>query len=117
VYPDESGLSLYFTDITERKTTEETLARANHRLTALVENTSQAVFIKDREGRYQFMNEAAAALFGLEPEEVVGKRIEDLFDPETASRVRELDEHVLEHGAADAREITRHIGGDEHVFP
>jgi two-component system, sporulation sensor kinase E len=117
VYPDESGLSLYFTDITERKTSEETLARANHRLTALVENTSQAVFIKDREGRYQFMNEAAAALFGLEPEEVVGKRIEDLFDPETASRVRELDEHVLEHGAADAREITRHIGGDEHVFP
>ena len=116
VYPDESGLSLYFADITDRKTSETELARTNRRLTALIENTSQAVYLKDCEGRYRFVNEAAAELFGLEPEEVVGKRDEDLFDVGSAARIRRIDEQILEDEAADSHETTRFIDGDEHVF-
>ena len=116
VYPDESGLSLYFADITDRKTSETELARTNRRLTALIENTSQAVYLKDCEGRYRFVNEAAAELFGLEPEEVVGKRDEDLLDVGSAARIRRIDEQILEDEAADSHETTRFIDGDEHVF-
>ena len=116
VYPDESGLSLYFADITDRKTSETELARTNRRLTALIENTSQAVYLKDCEGRYRFVNEAAAELFGLEPEEVVGKRDEDLFDVGSAARIRRIDEQILEDEAADSHETTRFIDGGEHVF-
>ena len=116
VYPDESGLSLYFADITDRKTSETELARTNRRLTALIENTSQAVYLKDCEGRYRFVNKAAAELFGLEPEEVVGKRDEDLFDVGSAARIRRIDEQILEDEAADSHETTRFIDGDEHVF-
>lgn len=116
VYPDESGLSLYFADITDRKTSEKELARTNRRLTALIENTSQAVYLKDREGRYQLVNEAAAELFGLAPEEVVGKRDEELFDVGSAARIRRIDEQILEDEAADSHETTRFIDGDEHVF-
>jgi PAS domain S-box-containing protein len=116
VYPDESGLSLYFADITDRKTSETELARMNRRLTALIENTSQAVYLKDCKGRYRFVNEAAAELFGLEPEEVVGKWDEDLFDVGSAARIRRIDEQILEDEAADSHETTRFIDGDEHVF-
>ncbi|MFB6231738.1 MAG: PAS domain S-box protein [Salinibacter sp.] len=116
VYPDESGLSLCFFDITDRKTSEKELARTNRRLTALIENTSQAVYLKDCEGRYRFVNEAAAALFGLAPKEVVGKRDEELFDVGSATRIRRIDEQILEDEAADAHETTRFIDGDEHVF-
>ena len=116
VYPDESGLSLYFADITDRKTSETELARTNRRLTALIENTSQAVYLKDCEGRYRFVNEAAAELFGLKPEEVVGKRDEDLFDVGSAARIRRIDEQILEDEAADSHETTRFIDGDGHVF-
>jgi two-component system, sporulation sensor kinase E len=116
IYPDDSGLSIYFTDVTERKTSKEKLARTNRRLTALVENTLQAVYLKDRQGRYQLMNEAAAAFFGLDPEDAVGKRDEDLFDAESASQIRDLDEQILEHEEADSRETIRYIDGNEHVF-
>lgn len=117
IYPDESGLSIYFTDITERKRSEEQMKQTNRRLTSLVENTAEAVYIKDCEGRYQFMNEAAAAVFGLAPDDAVGKRDEELFDAESAARIREVDEQILEHEEADSRESIRTCrGGTEHVF-
>ncbi|MEF8817848.1 MAG: PAS domain-containing protein [Salinibacter sp.] len=116
VYPDESGLSLYFTDITDRKASEQELAQKNRQLSALVANTAQAVYLKDRAGRYQFMNEAAASLFGLAPEDAVGKRAEDLFDSESAAQIRRIDEQVLADETADSYEATRFIDGNEHVF-
>lgn len=116
IYPDDSGLSLYFTDITDRKKSEEELRRANRRLTALIENTDKAVYVKGREGRYQLMNEAAASLFGIEPKEAVGKRDEELFDAESAAHVREVDERIIRRKEPDSREGVRHIDGEEHVF-
>ncbi|WP_251981648.1 PAS domain-containing protein, partial [Salinibacter ruber] len=116
VYPDESGLSLYFTDITDRKASEEELAQKNRQLSALIENTAQAVYVKDRAGRYQFVNEAAADLVGLPPEEAVGKRAEDLFDAESAAEIRRVDEQILADGTADSYEATRFIDGTKHVF-
>ncbi|MCS4193948.1 PAS domain S-box-containing protein [Salinibacter ruber] len=116
VYPDESGLSLYFTDITDRKASEQALAQKNRQLNALIENTAQAVYVKDRAGRYQFVNEAAADLVGLPPEEAVGKRAEDLFDAESAAEIRRIDEQILADGTADSYEATRFIDGTKHVF-
>ncbi|MFO8231840.1 MAG: PAS domain S-box protein [Longimonas sp.] len=49
IYPDESGMSLYLVDITERKASEEEFAQTNWRRTALIENTSAAVYDKEQE--------------------------------------------------------------------
>ena len=116
VYPDESGLSLYFTDVTDQKASEQALAQKNRQLSALVENTAQAVYLKDRAGRYQFVNEAAADLVGLPPEEVVGMRAEDLFDAESAAEIRRVDAQILADGNAESYEATRFIDGTKHVF-
>jgi PAS domain S-box/PAS domain S-box len=116
VYPDESGLSLYFTDITDRKASEQELAQKNRQLSALIENTAQAVYLKDRAGRYQFVNEAAADLVGLTPDEAVGKRAEDLFDAESAAEIRRVDEQILADGNAESYEAIRFIDGKKHVF-
>ncbi|WP_307840278.1 PAS domain S-box protein [Streptomyces sp. G44] len=57
-----------------------------------------AAFIRDSDGRYLWTNHAYAHLYGLVPEEIAGKRIEDLDAPADACRFRALDQEVLSRG-------------------
>jgi PAS domain S-box-containing protein len=116
VYPGEDGLTIYFTDVTEQKETEHDLKETNRQLTALIKNTSAAIYIKDTEGNYQLLNEAAAELFGLDPEEAIGKHDEELFDNESATAIREVDEQIIAQDEADSREAARYIDGEEYIF-
>jgi PAS domain S-box-containing protein len=109
VYPDENGLSIFSRRIDERKEDERQLA-------AIIENTNNSIYLKDRDGTYQMVNDAAARLFGLAPAEVEGKTDEDLFDPESAAAVRAIDGEIIETGRPDTRETVRYIDGREHVF-
>jgi diguanylate cyclase (GGDEF)-like protein/PAS domain S-box-containing protein len=69
-------------------------------LEAIVEGSSDGVFVKDLEGRYLLVNDAAARLLGLDREAVLGRTDAELFGvPETAAR-RARDEAVLATGEA-----------------
>jgi PAS domain S-box-containing protein len=103
-------------DITERKERERELEQANRRLNAIVENTSEVVFIKDREGVYQLINQAGAELFGCEPADVVGQTDAQLFDGESAAAVRAVDQEILATGRPVNEETVRYIDGERHVF-
>lgn len=78
-------------------------------LDAIVSNTSNPFYIKDRDGHYQFVNKSALALFDAEPPEVIGKTNEDLFDVESAADIRADDEHVMETGETLRKEGIRFI--------
>ncbi|MFD1585786.1 PAS domain S-box protein [Halorientalis brevis] len=103
-------------DVTERKRHERELRKTNRQLNALIENTAEAVYIKNRAGEYELMNEAAAGLFDLEPEDVVGKRDEELFDEETAAALREQDRRLVETGKQINAEAVRFIDGEKITF-
>jgi len=66
VFPSESGLSLYFRDVTDRK--ERELRRE-----AVFENTYQFTGLMEPDGTLVEANETALAFGGLEREEVVGE--------------------------------------------
>ncbi|MEX2247057.1 MAG: PAS domain S-box protein [Dehalococcoidia bacterium] len=67
-------------------------------LKTIVEETSDAVYLKDVEGRYVMLNESAARARGLDPGEIVGRRTEDLFPDGVARELRAHDLRVLEEG-------------------
>ncbi|MFC3477105.1 PAS domain-containing protein [Halobacterium litoreum] len=115
VYPDEDGVTLYFTTISEREEFEYEFD-ANRQLTELIRNTTEAIYVKDRDGHYRLMNEAAANLFGLDSEAVLGKHDEELFDAESTAGIRAVDEAVVEHGEPRTRESALYIDGERHVF-
>ncbi|MGD9850183.1 MAG: PAS domain S-box protein [Nitrospirales bacterium] len=66
-------------DITDQKRTEEALKNKHALLTAVVEGTSDVLFVKDGEGRYVLVNFSAANLLGKQVEEIVGKTDFELF--------------------------------------
>ncbi|WP_423999209.1 PAS domain S-box protein [Haloarcula salina] len=67
-YPSESGLSVYFRDITERKEREERLRRYR----TVVETIDDGVYIVDGENRFVLVNEALTDLTGYDREELLG---------------------------------------------
>ena len=83
-------------------------------LQGISESTTDAVFVKDREGRYLLANPAAARNVGLTVEQMLGKTDVEVFTPETGRRIMEKDREILKTGesityeeAATAAEVTR----------
>ena len=103
-------------DITERKQRERERQKTLHKLNALVENTSDAIYFKDIDGKYQLMNEVAAELVGLDPQSAVGKRDDDLFEARDAADIQRVDELIIRTGEPVNKETELLIDGEKHVF-
>ncbi|HJT77553.1 MAG TPA: PAS domain S-box protein, partial [Gemmataceae bacterium] len=73
-------------DVTERRQAEERTRSREARLLALLNQSPLPVFLKDRQGRFLYVNPAYAALLGKEPADVAGQRDPDLFPPDLAAR-------------------------------
>lgn len=67
-------------DITDRKQTEVALHRSSQQLQAVFESAMDAILIADDNGQYLSANPASSELFGLPPEEILGKSIRDFTD-------------------------------------
>jgi PAS domain S-box-containing protein len=98
-------------DVTERWRDETALRESHSLLRAVTEGTTDAVFVKDRDGRYLTVNPALARLVGREVEEVVGKTDAELLNPESASEAREHDRRIMELGQAQTYEQVVTAGG------
>jgi PAS domain S-box-containing protein len=87
--------------VTER--TEE-LRSSNLLLKAVIEGTTDAVFLKNLEGRYLLANSAALQAIGKAESEVIGKDDSELFPVESARVIKEADLIVLESGQSQISE-------------
>jgi PAS domain-containing protein len=78
-----------------------TLAKANldrGLLNSVVSGTSDAVFVKDRQGRYLLANQATACFVNVSEHEIVGQDDKILFDPQTARQVAATDAAIMTAG-------------------
>ncbi len=113
--PDRDVLVL-FERLDDRTETAEELRR-DHQLRAIVENTSEAIYIKDVHGRYLMINAAGAEMFGMEPGSVIGKHDADLFEgAEDVDQIRAMDERVMDEREPVRFERDRTIDGERRVF-
>lgn len=92
-------------DITGRKRVDEELRLQQHnfreseaRLQAFFENSPNLVFIKDREGRYLYVNREFKRVLCVADEQVIRKRDDELFSAEQAAAFQANDRQVLQAG-------------------
>lgn len=76
------------------------IPNASDILLAVIDATPDAIFVKDLDGRYVLVNQAAAKFLRLTPDEVIGKNDFELYPEETARRFVQDDKKVLESGQA-----------------
>jgi len=103
-------------DVTPWKRAESDARRTAGLLRAVADGTSDAVFVKDRDGRYLLFNKAAAGFVGKPIEEVLGKDDTTLFDLDSAHRVMERDRRVMESGRVETAEEVLGTAGSTRIF-
>jgi two-component system cell cycle sensor histidine kinase/response regulator CckA len=108
---DRDYLLAVVRDITERERANHALIESHSLLNAVVEGTSDSVFVKDLLGRYLMINTVGARSLGRTVEEVVGKDDWELFAPDTARALMEHDQEVLASGESQTFEETLTAGG------
>ena len=83
---------------------------------SVVDQLGEAIFLKDREGRYRYVNEAMADLFDSTREAVVGQTDADFFGADEAAEIRADDEAVMESEESRTVERRRTYHGTERVW-
>lgn len=82
-------------------------------LEAVMHETPDLVFAKDRQGRYTFVNPAAARFSGRTPEDIVGKTDQELFPD---SSFTHSDRRVLDSDAPVVSEDHLLVNGQRRLF-
>ena len=100
-YPDDDGLSVYFTDITDRKRREQELERYE----TILESLDDAVYAIESDGTITYVNQQYASMKGVSRERLLGTNIYDWVGDETAERAdavrQQLEEGVRDVGSLE----------------
>ena len=101
-HQDDDGRVLGFFGITHdigpRKRAERALTESRGRLQAILDNAPCSIILKDRDGRYTLLNRAFEDIHGIPAESVLGKKAEDVFQPDFARLSKIEDRSVLKTG-------------------
>ena len=73
------NIAAMYNDITERKLKEVELDASEAKLRSIVENSTDQIFIVDKNHQYLMVNSALAIVLGKCAEEIVGKTIRDVY--------------------------------------
>ncbi len=96
-----NGVVLAFRDVGIARAASRALREQQKLLQAIVEGSPDAIFVKNREGRYLLCNSAAAAFIGRPADEVLGRNDRELFPEPVSNRLMAQDRGIME--AADRR--------------
>lgn len=94
----------------------ESVSQHAQQLEAIVDSSTEPIVVKDLDGRYQFLNQAAAEYVGHSKSEAVGTTDEELFG-ETGRQIRRHEAQVIETETNQTFEVTLPgEDGEERVF-
>ena len=85
-------------------------------LEELLDNIPYEVWIKDKEGRYKYINKISAERMGFNKEDIIGKTDYDFRPSEMAESCTEGDRGVLSTGKSSLVEDRIYVGDEEKWF-
>lgn len=110
------GVSCAAFDITERKQAEIALQESRELFESFMQYSPTTAFIKDRSGRYLYVNSFIEKTFKRSRNEWLGKTDFDLFPSEAAQQWRENDLLVLNEGKTLQALETVPLEDGDHYF-
>ena len=106
-------------DVTEMKETEISLAQSEANMRQIIDLIPQSVFVKDKDGKFVFVNKRFADLYGVKPTQLIHKTMLDTIPvKEEAEAFIKMDKDVIESG--QSKTIPEHsftdYKGEKHFF-
>jgi PAS domain S-box-containing protein len=84
--------------ITERKKTEQASKESEEKSRSIVENSSDQIFMLDRDSRFLSVNKTGADLFRMSPQEMVGRLMPEVFPETIAAQFSKNIKNVFDTG-------------------
>ncbi len=98
---EHMGEEYHFTfarDITDRKKMEKELSFESDLMESLMDNLPDFVYFKDEDARYVEVSESYAEMINMEKDEIIGRKVTDLYSEDEGNRMHEDDLRVIEEG-------------------
>ncbi len=103
-------------DISDRKQIEADLQQSNSILRTVVDSTTDAIFMKDLQSRYVFINSAGANAVGKPVEDIVGKDDTGIFPYDIAIPIMENERKLIASGGNQTYEDVVLKRGELRIF-
>lgn len=113
--PDVRAIVINYRDVTERVRMDVALREYHRLLEAVVEGTSDEIFVEDFREGYKLVNTAAARIFGMVPEQMIGRHIDEFVPPQVAQQIERLHRAFLADGNERPFELEIHENGRVRV--
>lgn len=81
-FPSESGLSVYFKDVTDRRAAQESIKNSEEKRRLIMNAALDAIICLDTSGNVTFWNPKAEVTFGWNEAEMMGKKLSEYIIPE-----------------------------------
>jgi PAS domain S-box-containing protein len=95
-FGDREFMCSFGRDITKLKKAEKKLKESEQRFRAFMDHIPAAVYVKDEKDRHVYGNPAAIKSVGKKPDEFIGSTTRELWPPQLADKLIELDRKVLD---------------------
>lgn len=111
------GVVSSFRDITAWKEADQNLKKERNLLSTVIQGSTEAIYVKDRQGRFLLANAVYVGLLGIPLEEIIGRTTEELWPQEINQVLKKSDELVISTGQSHTYEITiTDYQGKQHIF-
>lgn len=102
--------------IDQISTQNQEIDRLNSLINAMIDASTDAIFVKDTEGRYLLSNKALANFLDKTLEQVIGSRDEDLFPADIAQEIYRDDKNIMQSGETKTYEES-FVRADGEIIP
>lgn len=92
-------------DVTEQRQVADALRESETRYRTLMESAPEMIYVIGRDGRVLYLNAEAARKFHVQPQQLVGKLLDELFQPDMARQHLTAIRQVIQTGKSLSREI------------
>jgi PAS domain S-box-containing protein len=116
-YPSSEGLTLFITEISDRKQAEAALHQSSAILNTINQSTPTLIFVKDRQGRLRMGNPALIRVLGKPKSEIIGHTDAEVYlNPDDAEPIMANDRQVMETGQMQVLEETLELPEGRRTF-
>lgn len=105
-----------FVNALEKKHAQDSILRSHSILHTIIEGTTDAIFMKDVEGRYLMVNSAASTLLGRPEEEIIGETDRHLLPVQVSDILEEHDRQVITGRQTLTFEEIIEVNGESKTF-